>query len=338
MATITYDKPFKTYEQMIELMRSRNITISDNSYAKMILQNYSDYSIINGYKNTFLQIPNSDNFIDGTRLEELHTLHLLDVSLNNILFKYIIYIEKALKSRISYLVSENFGVYTDTTDPSNNNPNDYLYNRHYSNSSGKRDSILRKIKECAINPRNNSSLLHYINTKNHIPAWILTGNIPFGLMIEWYNILNGTDKTNICTQFISSPALSLDEKKEFLTKALNLSKEYRNKIAHGNRTFSIMQLPILPKKATLLLSFGILTESEYNTRLGQNDIFAIFLIISVLLNDPYLLTNFHKELTSLFVPYSEHNITFNNKSIYDVFGLPDNILTRLGRLLEARFS
>lgn len=323
---------------MIELMKSRNIMISDDSYAKMLLENYSYYSIINGYKNTFLQVANSDKFINGTRIEELHTLHLLDVSLNNILFKYIIYIEKALKAKISYLISENYGVYTDRSDPVNNNPDDYLYNRHYSNSSGKRDPILRKIKDCAINPRNNSSLLHYINTKNHIPAWILTGNIPFGLTIEWYNILKGNDKTNICTQFITTPALTLDEKKEFFIKALNLAKEYRNKIAHGNRTFSIMQLPILPKKATLLLSFGNLSEKEYNARYGQNDIFAIFIIILILLNDPYLLANFYTDICALFTPYSNNNIKFNGHSIFNVFGLPEDVLLRLDKLLRARFT
>lgn len=323
---------------MIELMRKRHIVISDDNFAKMALQNYSYYSIINGYKNTFLQVPDSDNFIDGTRFEELYTLHLLDVSLNNILFKYIIYIEKSLKSKLAYLVSENFGVFTDIHDLSNNNPDDYLYNKYYSNSTKKRDNILCKIKECATNPHNNSSLIHYINTKNHLPSWILTGNIPFGLTIEWYSILKNNHKTNICDQFISTPVLTLDEKKEFLKQALSLSKEYRNRIAHGNRTFSIMQLPILPKKATLLLSYRILSETEYNSRKGQNDIFAIFLIILILINDSYLLTNFYTELYNLFNDYEKKDIRFNGKTVYDVFGLPDNILFRILKLLKARFS
>lgn len=338
MSTTTYDKPFKTYEQMIALMRSRHITISDENFAKMALQNYSYYSIINGYKNTFLQVAGSDDFIDGTRFEELYTLHLLDVSLNNILFKYIIYIEKSLKSKLSYLVSKSFGVYTDIQDLSNNNPDDYLYNKYYSNSTKKRDTILYKIKECAANPRNNSSLMHYINTKNHLPSWILVGNVPFGLTIEWYSILKDANKTDICEQFISTPALTLNERKEFLKKAFSLSKEYRNKIAHGNRTFSIMQLPTLPKKATLLLSFGILSESEYDSRKGQNDVFAIFLIILILINDSYLLTNFYNELSNIFSSYDKMDIRFNGKTIYEVFGLPNDILSRILTLLKARFN
>ena len=339
MATTAFDKPFKTYDEMIKIMRERNIEIVDESLAKMVLENYSYYSIVNGYKNTFLQPDDSEKFIPGTRFEELYTLHLIDTNLNNILFKYILYIEKTLKSRLSYLVSENFGVYSDRADLSNNNPADYLYNRNYSNSNKKRDPILRKVKACLQNERKNPSLEHYINTKNHIPPWILTYNVPFGLSIEWYSILPGTHKTTICTKFINTPLLNIDEHKEFFSKALDLIKEYRNKIAHGNRTFSIMQLPVLPKKAILTLSLGNLSVDEYNTqKLGQNDVFAVFLVIMLLLNDQYLLTNFYNDCLNLFLPYKSQGVKFNGKSVFEVFGLPDNILDRMQNLLTVRFT
>lgn len=112
----TYDKPFKTYTEMIDILQSRNIVISDKNFAEMALSNFSYYSLINGYKNTFLQMPGTDKFIEGTKFEELYTLHTIDVNLNNFLFKYILYIERSLKSKLSYLVSEQFGVYTDKND------------------------------------------------------------------------------------------------------------------------------------------------------------------------------------------------------------------------------
>lgn len=338
MSSVTYDKPFKTYEEMIEIMKSRNILVNDKAFAQMVLENFSYYSIVNGYKNTFLQVSGSDVFIPNTRFEELYALHIIDLSLNNILFKYILCVERALKSRISYLVSQKFGVYTDRTDLSNNNPNDYLYNRNYSISNGKRDPILRNVKSCAANNRKNPSLEHYINTKNHIPPWILTYNIPFGLSIEWYSILRGVDKTSICDQFISTPLLNIDERKEFFFKALNLVKEYRNKIAHGNRTFSIMQLPVLPKKAILTLSLGILSSTEYDLRLGQNDIFAVFLVIMILLNDQYLLENFFADCYFLFSRYVQNNIKFNGKSVYEVFNLPNDVFIRMEKFLKLKFT
>ena len=99
---IAFDKPFKTYDQQIEILRSRNIIINDIDFAKKALCNCSYYALINGYKNTFLSVKGSDKFIEGTKFEHLYTLYFLDTSLNQILFKYILHIERSLKSKISY--------------------------------------------------------------------------------------------------------------------------------------------------------------------------------------------------------------------------------------------
>lgn len=328
----TWDKPFITYDQMIELMKKRNIIINDVEFAKKTISNLSYYGLINGYKNTFLTVPSSDKFIEGTKFEELYTINLIDVSLNNIIFKYILYLEKSLKSKVSYVVSQKYGVYTNPNDYTFKDCNDYLCRKYYSRSNGKRNSILIKLKDSIHNHRDNSIIEHYINDKNHIPAWILTYNIPFGLAIEWYSILKDDDKKAVCNEFISTTLLTTDEKKEFLRKALMLAKEYRNKIAHGNRTFNIRNLPILPKKPLLLLSHNCISESEYNQGMGQSDILAVMILLIILCNDKYLITNFYSELFSLFNPYI--NTTFNTKTIFEVFGMPNTTLHRILQLIN----
>ena len=52
MSEIIYDKPFKTYDEQIEILISRNINIPDPDFARMVLSSLSYYTIINGYKNT----------------------------------------------------------------------------------------------------------------------------------------------------------------------------------------------------------------------------------------------------------------------------------------------
>lgn len=126
---IIFDKPFKTYDELISIMKERHIDIPDKEFAIQVLQNYSYYGIINGYKNTFLQVPNSDSFIPGTSFNELYTLHLIDTALNNTIFKYILFLEKALKSRLSYLVAEKYGVYTDPSDFRCSQGNDFYIKR-----------------------------------------------------------------------------------------------------------------------------------------------------------------------------------------------------------------
>lgn len=333
---ITYDKPFKTYSEMIEILESRNIIIEDKQFAENALKNFSYYGLINGYKNTFLQNPGTDNFRNGTKFEELYTLHIIDTSLNSILFKYILYLEKALKSRISYRVSEQHGVYTDEQDFQCLNPDDYLCRQYYSNSSGKRLNIIRKLKQCITQTRNNPSMIHYINDRNHIPAWILTTNIPYGLTIEWYSILKNEDKTNICNSFIAPGLLTENESKEFVKKALDLTKEYRNKIAHGNRTFNILNLPQLPKKQLLALTYNAISTDEYNAKMGQNDTLAVLFTIIIMLNDSYLATNFVSELNMLLLPYQ--NTSFNGNTVFELLGFPNDLFERLKKLLHQKYT
>ncbi|MBS6396711.1 MAG: Abi family protein [Clostridiales bacterium] len=331
----TYDKPFKSYEELIAILESRHIIVDNKDFAMRALENFSYYGIINGYKNTFIQLPDSDNFIPGTKFEELYTLHIVDTALNNIIFKYILFLEKALKSRISYLVSEKYGVFTDYEDMSCMNPNDYLHTRHYSNSTGRRRNILRRLKENISETGRNPSMVHYLNHHNHVPAWILTTNISYGLTIEWYNLLKSNDKQAICDTFISPGLCTAEKTKEFVHKAFDITKEYRNKIAHGNRTFSIISLPQLPKEQVLAFTFNSISETEYNNRMGQNDTMAVLLALMVMLCDPYIITNLHTELTAALSPYK--NVLFNNKTIFEVFGFPDNLFERLDTFFKRKF-
>lgn len=336
MTTATYDKPFKTYAEMIEILESRNIIINDKLFAETALKNFSYYGLINGYKNTFLQNAGTDNFRTGTHFEELYTLHIIDTSLNSILFKYILYLEKALKSRISYRISERYGVYTDYRDYNGLNPADYLCRKYYSNSNGKRFNILRALKECITQARSNPIILHYLNQKNHIPAWILTTNISYGLAIEWYSILKSDDKIDICNSFIAPGLLTETETKEFVRKSLELTKEYRNKIAHGNRTFSILNLPQLPKKQLLLLTYNSISEIEYNSKTGQNDTLAVLLALMVMFNDQYVASNFITELNAALLPYK--NTSFNGNTVFELLGFPNNLFERLKKLMEQKYT
>lgn len=331
-----YDKPFKTYNEQIALMESRNIIIDDYDFTRRVLNGLSYYTIINGYKNTFLSVPGTDKFVEGTHFDNLYTLHIIDTNVNAIILKNILFIEKYLKTRISYIISEEYGVYTDPKDFSNNNPADYLCRNNYSRSVKDRNNVLLKIKQTLSSNRINASVDHYANTKNHIPAWILVTNITFGLTIKWYSILNSTDKSKICNGFITSSLLSTDEKKEFLKVSLSLLREYRNRIAHSNRTFNVNHLPVLPKKQLLILSQGILSEDEYNNNIGKSDLFAVILVCCILLDDKYILSNFLNDLIYILTPYK--SVKTNGKTIFKIFGLPEDLIQRLQKFLTQKFQ
>lgn len=331
-----YDKPFKTYEEQISILESRHIEITDHAFAKKVLSSLSYYTIINGYKNTFLSIKGTDNFVEGTNFNDLYTLHTIDFNINNIILKYILYVEKFLKTRLSYLVSKNYGVYTDTNDLSNRNANDYLCRNYYSRSAPGRNNILWSIKQTLSSPRINESVAHYCNDKNHVPAWILVTNLTFGLTIKWYNILRSADKTQLCSEFIPDSALSDEEKKEFVSISLQLLREYRNRIAHASRTFAVSNLPVLPKKQLLYLSAGALSETEYNQGFGKSDLFAVILVCFSLIDDRYILSSFFCDLIYTLGNYRSRKM--NGKTVFEIFCLPNDIFDRLGKLFFNKFG
>lgn len=332
----TYDKPFKDYDEMIKIMEDRNIIISDKAFARRVLNSLSYYTIINGYKNTFLSVKGTDNFVDGTDFNNLYTLHIIDTNINNIVLKYILYIERYLKTRISYVVSGKYGVFTDPSDLSNRNPLDYLCRDNYSRSANGRNNILREIKVTLTSDRINTSVAHYANEKNHIPAWILVTNLTFGLTIKWYSILSNADKSHICNDFISCQEISDQDKKEFISIAFSLLRQYRNKIAHSDRTFGVSNLPILPKRQLLYLSCDALTSCEYNKGFGKSDLYAVILSCFILLDDRYILTNFLQDLSYTLLPYAK--TVMNGKSVYEIFNLPNNIFDRLKKLVFEKFD
>lgn len=332
-----YDKPFKTYDELIKIMESRNIIISDRDFAMRILSDISYYTLINGYKNTFLTLDGSDNFTPGTKLEELYTIHIVDSNLCSILLKYILHIERSLKSKISYIISKNYGVFTDIYEKYDGSLEDYLYLKNYSSSNNKRKSLLRKIRACGIDSRNNLSLNHYKQTKNHIPPWILIGNVPFGLSIQWYGILRKDDKDYVCSGLLPQSTISLDHKKELLQKSLAILKDYRNSMAHGSKTFTQITSEELPRLPLLSICPSLINDEEYLKGIGKNDLFAVIIILCLLINDPYLHTNMLTDLESLFRPYIEENILFCNKSIFEVFDLPADIFDRLRKYITVKY-
>lgn len=333
-----YDKPFKTYDELIEIMQNRNIDVNDYDFAKSVLSDISYYTLINGYKNTFLALDNSELFVPGTKFEELYTIHLIDSSLCSILLKYILYVERSLKSKISYIVSANFGVYTDIYIKHDSDPNDYLYLKNYSNSNGKRKDILRKIRECGVESRNNLSLNHYKHNKNHIPAWILIGNVPFGLAIQWYGILRKDAKDYVCEKLLRFTPISLEAKKELLQKSLHILKDYRNSMAHGSKTFTQITSAELPRIALMNACSVLVKNDEYLSGRGKNDLFSVIIILCLLINDRYIHSNMLIDLESLFHPYIESNTCFCGKSVLKIFGFPEDIFNRLENYITNKYE
>lgn len=325
------DKPFQNLTDMIELLKRRNILIPDEEAAKLALSQYSYYSLINGQKKAFLKNGESDLYKDGTNFKNLYALYLVESNLNNILLKYILYVEKFLKTKISYYVSKDFGVVSDINDDTNNNSDDYLWRGHYKKGKIGNDALYR-LKKASDKDKRNEIIDYYIKNKNHLPPWILITNVSFGLTIKWFSILRSQQKDPIVNEFIDCDFLTLDEKKEYLNKAFKLLQLYRNKIAHTGAYKDFSLLPSLPKKQAQLLSYGLITDKEFNNGTGSRKAFAIIVCCMVLLNDPLLREQMISDIKYTLMPYSKS--TLSGTPIFEILGLPVNIFDKLDKLYK----
>ena len=158
-----YDKPFQTYDQLLINLESKNIIIDNRELALRTLSNQSYYGIVNGYKNMFPTDTSGDKFTIPVKFTDLYAVQLIDANLSSVILKYILYIEKSLKSKISYIVAQNYGVFTDETDLNNLDIDDYLNETHYSRSTGRRKAVTRRLKE-DITKHPTATIKHYIKT------------------------------------------------------------------------------------------------------------------------------------------------------------------------------
>ena len=151
-----YDKPFKDYNELIDLLEKRNVEILDKNFAINCLQQFSYYSLINGYKDLF---PSDDTgkFLMPISFYDFYMLATFDRELNNLFFKYIIMIERKLKSVISYRISSQYGVETDLKDLTFNNSADYLYEGYYQTRKETRNT-LEGIKRDISKSKNESNI------------------------------------------------------------------------------------------------------------------------------------------------------------------------------------
>ena len=100
---------FLTYEQQIDkLINEKNLMIDDKEYAISTLKDIGYFALVGGYKDLFKN-PTTKKYKDGTKFEDIVALYKFDENLRELFLKYILKIERHLRSVISYYFCEKYG-------------------------------------------------------------------------------------------------------------------------------------------------------------------------------------------------------------------------------------
>lgn len=327
--------PYLTFEKQLRQLENRGIIVNDKSFAINALQNFSYYSLSNGYKDLFLASRSPEKFKDGTTFEMLYTANWLDLSMSNILFKYSLIVEKQLKTAVSHVVAKSFSI----------EETRYLNPKNYSTTKaqrGKFSDVQKAIDEAKYK---NPVCKYYMDTEDNLPPWIAIQGISFGSAVNWYSILRGPHKLEVIDSFLnlilkSGAILKLEDRKHFFKICLEQVYEFRNLSAHGNRTFKL-QLPEKQRQVPRYLKSAKLDKyypAQDGVIISRDSIFSIIMSLLILINDAFVSRNLINELDKLFEFYADDPNIFIDSSIYDLFGLEPNFIEFLVSFFNYKYD
>lgn len=300
------EKIFKTLEEQIDILKSKNLIIDDEEYVKNILLR-ENYFFINGYRFLFMKSYNDRTFINGANFRELYALFNFDRQLRNILFKNILILENNIKSIISYELSRKYGF----KEKKYLNPDNFVKDPKRTRQV---NDLLKKIKrQINVNGGQHTATKHYQSNYGYIPLWIVVKVLSFGIVGELYTILKPEDQEAIADIF------NVDV--ESFLIYLPILANYRNLCAHEDICYehkTQKEIPITKYHEELQIPK---TNGEYIY--GINDLFALIIILKRLLRKD----DFHMMLSEIsyeidYLSGRLHSIRISK--VLDRMGFPNN--------------
>lgn len=301
------EKKFLTYEDQIRKLRDeKGLIISNISHALKSLEQLSYYSLISSYKNLFKHKP-SGNYLYGVSLEEIIAFYYFDEELRTLFLKYILHIERHIKSLISYYFCEKFGA----------NQNEYLNPSNFNSAKKNHNKVMRLIhsleKKITL-PSHYNYITHYIQAHNNVPLWVAMNAFTFGQVSAFYQYMPNEIQVKVSKHF---PGYSEKQLHQFIT---NIAK-CRNVCAHGERLYNFHTNGSIPdtelhKKMAIMKKNGSYIQ-------GKHDLFAIVMSLHYLIsNEDFKL--FILSLSNLIDHVLKHCPHITQNQLLNEMGFPEN--------------
>lgn len=233
-------KVFKTYEEQLDILKSRNMIIDDPQLSMRFLELNNYYNVINGYKRPFLKSnTDKEEYLDNVHFQDIAQLFNTDKALCSLYFNEIIRIERMVKSITAYQFTKQYGIQYDNSEQTG----DYIYilPRYFNPDPNLRSEVkdfcdhLSKIRSDSINKWNDLRIRHY-DQLGYIPFWVFVNTMSLGDISLFYKYLKSTDQLNICNQLSSINQRHTDNADT--QNSLRILNFVRNTCAHDQRLFN----------------------------------------------------------------------------------------------------
>ena len=188
---IPFHKPYANAHDLVGLLQSRGLTITDADKAERYLD-YIGYYRLSAYMYPLLQMPKElHRYKPNTSFDQVMMLYRFDKKLRLLIFNEIEKIEVAVRSAIVNIASDMTGTPFWMTDSNN-----FIDAGKFHHTMDLIDAELRRSRE--------DFIVHFKQTysDDYPPAWILAEVLPFGVITNVFsNIRNTRIKKKIAQKF-----------------------------------------------------------------------------------------------------------------------------------------
>lgn len=306
----TCDKPFMTYEQQIhKLQTEKKLEIQDVDYAIKLLKEHSYFALISGYKKPF---KDKNGFYKiHTKIEDIYALYVFDDKLRTVFLKYILKIEKHIKSLISYSFCEAYG------EEQTQYLNATRYNYSFRNQADVNDLITRLTKIIA-EPKNYPYIRHQKEEHGNIPLWVMMKALTLGTVSKMYSFLPQAIQHNVSREFEYVH-------EGMLVQMLDLLARVRNVCAHNERLYEYTYRKGTIDDTDIHKQLEIKKKNNQYKK-GKNDLFAVVIVFKYLLADEEF-ESFVTEINQVIDDLLTRTKLIDRNLMYKYMGFPLNWLT-----------
>lgn len=299
-------KPFLSFQDQIKNLRSKNLVINDEDYARDMLRKIGYFALIGGYKTPFKNLT-TGLYKDGTTFESIVELYEFDENLRELFLKYILRLERNIRSLLSYYFTEKHG----ESQKEYLNPSNYV-------PFARRQGDVAKLIAMLDTLANKNSDYPYINYQRtnygNVPLWVLVNGLSFGALSKFYTL----SKPDIRTK-VSSCFSNIKEKQ--LTQYLRVITRFRNVCAHNERLYSFQTRNDIPD--TLIHAQLSIPKKGNQYIYGKHDLFALVVAFRELFSDEDF-GAFKDSLTDILTEYFASEYSLPQSTVYGLMGFLEN--------------
>lgn len=261
------------FKEQLEILRNKNLIISNENQAMEILSRISYYR----FSEYMFPFMTNDRFTDSCSFNDIHNLYEFCKKLRCMITNMFESIEIAFRTHIAYLIAHQYGAIG------------YCNQDNFKNVDHHSTMLLKFSQEIERNDENFAQ--YHMNVNNaSLPIWVVIEVSSFGLLSKIFSNLKEKDQDQIAKNYYNT-------KGEYVKTWLYSISIFRNLCAHHGRIHN-RKLRITPK----------LFKKDRKKGLRNDTVFSILFIAGRLHNDRNEWTQFVENLSRLIEHYHMTNL------------------------------